>query len=210
MNFQTIEQANGNSVMMFGVFTEIGGISYTQNQKAKSVCKITDDMGVMHSVHIYQGKGQLPGPQQAGLRYQFNLSTYQGSYQSKAYVGYSGFWNSQAQVAPPQNAPQATPQVARSATTPKDVDWDAKDLRMARMNALTNSTKLVCLMLEAGETKPPDVALIAKTAELIVNYIYNGLQKDAVKQASDAAKPSPAMGGEFDMPDFLNEEYHGG
>lgn len=237
MNFQAVEQANGNSVTMFGVFTEVGGVSYTQNQKAKSVCKITDDMGISHRVHIYQGKGQLPTPQQAGQRWQFNLSTFQGTSPGGSYTGYSGFWISSAQVnQPQQNAPQnipqggqwtppkgrqATPQ-ATGATKAKDVDWDAKDLRMARMNALTNSTKLICLIAEANKeytdniTEDPTLlTLIRKSAEVFVQYIYNGLPKqNTVKQAADQA--AQEIGNHYDesnmptqsgdqVPDFLNE-----
>lgn len=125
MNFQAVEQANGSSITMFGIFIEVGGVQYTQNQKAKSVCKIRDDTGVEHKAHLYQGTGQLPTPAQLNQRCQFSLSTFQGSYQGKPYTGYSGFWNSQAQVGQ-QNAPQAPPQPAPAPNVPQR-DYKTKE-----------------------------------------------------------------------------------
>jgi hypothetical protein len=108
MNFQAVEAANGNSVPMQGTFVEIGGAQYTANQKAKAVCKVRDMTGVSHNVHVYKGKGFLPGPQNLNQRYEFSLSTFQGTYQGQPYTGYSGFWNAngQNQQAPPQHAQQ--------------------------------------------------------------------------------------------------------
>lgn len=201
MNFQAVEQANGNLVMMFGIFTEVGGVTYTANQKAKCSCKITDDTGTAHKVNIYQGKGQLPGPQQARLRYQFNLSTFQGNYQGNPYTGYSGFWNSTAQVgqqqgqqAPPQ-APQAPSQATGQAQDKKEVDWDAKDLRQARMNGLNNATRLICLLAEMTKN---DTSLntdhVKGVAGEFVDYIYHGLRMPG------PATPNSAMSGEDSGP----------
>lgn len=189
MNFQQITQANGNKLMMFGVFTQVGGAEFSQQGKPKSKCKIRDDNNEEHTVHIYQGTGQLPMPQNLGQRYQFSISSFQGTtQQGQVYTGYSGFWQSGTQVN--QNAQQAPQQPAQATNyqslapqTKKEPDWDAKDLRMARMNALTNSTKLICLMAESNVEKDTDkdrdrlVNLVTFTAEIIVNYIYKGLSK---------------------------------
>lgn len=114
MNFQQVEQGNGKLVQMFGVFTEIGGLQYTPQQKAKAICKIRDDTGVEHKVHIYQGRGQLPSPEQFNQRCQFNLSTFQGTYEGKPYTGYSGFWQQdQQQSLPPKKAQQPPQQAAQ-------------------------------------------------------------------------------------------------
>lgn len=126
MNFQAVEQANGNLVTMFGILTQVGGVQYTPQQKAKSVCKIRDDNGVEHTVHIYQGKGQLPNPQQLNQRCQFNLSTFQGSYKNKPYTGYSGFWDSQTQVNQGQQAPQQ-PNAGQPAPQHPQNDYKAKE-----------------------------------------------------------------------------------
>lgn len=85
----------------------------------------------------------------------------------------------------PQGGQQGRSQPAQSKGEAKDdsnVDWDAKDLRMARMNALTNSTRLICLIAEANKdymdkpTEDPTLLhLIRKSAEVLVIYIYNGL-----------------------------------
>ena len=112
----------------------------------------------------------------------------------------------------PGNAPQAPSQAAGAAQSTKDVDWDAKDKRMARMGGLNNATRLICLLAEAGKIDSPDVNLITKTAELMVNYIYNGLSKprNAVKAAAKAAEelgdhydgsqPTPGEPNEDDIP----------
>lgn len=88
------------------------------------------------------------------------------------------------------NAPQNVPQATGGQKTSGDVDWDAKDLRMARMNALTNATRLVCLMTEVGEKESPDLRLITTLANSIVDYIYNGMKQPG------PATPNAAMGGE--------------
>ncbi len=178
MNFQQIEQANGNLVQMFGILTEIGGLQYTPQQKAKAICKIKDDTGVEHKVHIYQGKGQLPGPSQFNQRCQFNLSTFQGNYQGQPYTGYSGFWQGDAQVnqSTPQNTSQAPPRASPRPKATKDVDWDAKDLRMARMSGLNNATRLMCLLAEMSKEEV-SADIIKECAAEFVDYIYNGIKR---------------------------------
>ncbi len=120
MNFAQVEQGNGNKVQMFGILTEIGGLQYTPKQAAKAVCKIRDDAGVEHKVHIYQGTGQLPTPQQFNQRCQFTLSTFQGNYQGKLYTGYSGFWNASAQTGQ-QPTPQGQNVPPQAPQTPQEV-----------------------------------------------------------------------------------------
>lgn len=146
-------------------------------------------------------------PQMVGAKASWRLKWYSGK-QGQQLVGYcldklpeGGQAVPQSNQAPPQNAQQAPQQAAQGTKASGDVDWDAKDLRQARMNGLNNATRLVCLMAEAGTVKSPDVALITLTAESIVYYIYNGLFKqNVVKQAAAAATPNPAMGGEDDIP----------
>lgn len=136
MNFQAVAQANGNKITMFGIFINIGGTQFTPQQKAKSICKIRDDTGAEKNVHIYQGTGQLPQPQELNHRHQFTLSSFQGNYQGKPYVGYSGFWNSNAQTnqntpSQPQQAPsqpaQATNYQQPAPTQGKQRDYDAEN-----------------------------------------------------------------------------------
>lgn len=130
MNFQIVDRNNGNLVDMFGTFMEIGGVQYTQNQKAKAVCKIADDNGVSHKVHLHQGNGQLPTPAQLQQRHAFSLKTFQGTFEGGTYTGYSGFWKDKIQVnqQPQQGLPQP-PQAPQQATQPpknnKQPDWDA-------------------------------------------------------------------------------------
>lgn len=145
MNFQAVEANNGNLVDMFGTFMEIGGVQYTQNQKAKAICKIVDDNGVSHKVHLHQGSGELPQPAQLQQRHAFSISTFQGNYQGTPYTGYSGFWNNKAQVnQQPRQAlpqPQQGPQPPRQST--KAPDWDAIAEGKVRHG-------LVCANIESG------------------------------------------------------------
>lgn len=131
MNFQAVQQANGQNVTMFGTFNEIGGVSLTQNKKQVCKCQLIDDNGEKHLVRLY---GTMPGPALLGQRQQFTLSTYSGkTQQGQPYTGYSGFWNDKAQVAP-QNTQQAPPQPAQGTNYQppapqgkKEPDWDAID-----------------------------------------------------------------------------------
>ncbi len=146
MNFQTVEQANGNKVSMLGTLTEVGGVTFTTNQKEKCLCKIRDDVGVLHNVHIHKGNGQLPMPAQLNQRLAFTLSTFQGSHDNKPYTGYSGFWNDKASVAQPsQPAPQqALPQPHQSKKS--EPDWDAIALGKVRHG-------VVCAAIQSGQIK---------------------------------------------------------
>ena len=195
MNFQSVEQADGKNVAMWATLTSWDGIAFTTNQAKYLTCKLIDDNGIEHKCRIYEGKGALPGQENLNKRLEFNLSCYQGSYQGSPYTGYSGFWSHGA-AQTSQGSPQR-PQQARQGTNAPQPDWDAKDLRMARMNALTNSTKLICLMAEVGKDiylttkdKVGLVNLITQTAEIVVHYIYNGLtKKQAPEQPQYQANP---------------------
>lgn len=108
-----------------------------------------------------------------------------------------GQWTPPAGQHPSQNQPQAPPQAAQGAKASKDVDWDAKDLRMARMSGLNNATKLICLLAEM--TKNDDslnVSHVKGVAAEFVDYIYNGLSKNTVKQAADDA--AQGLGNHYD------------
>lgn len=115
MNFQAVAQANGQNVTMFGTFNEVGGVSFTQNQKQVCKCQIIDDNNEKHLVRLY---GTMPGPALLGQRQQFTLSTYSGkTQQGQPYTGYSGFWDDKAQVAP-QNPQQPPSQPAQPTNAP--------------------------------------------------------------------------------------------
>jgi hypothetical protein len=122
MNFAAARQLIGQKdekgwdkkVSMLATFGEgTGQISFNQNQKQENKCKLTDDMGETHNV-ILRGN-TLPDAQWLGRRGSFLVSAYQGNYQGKPYVGYSGFWNNNAQVdqqptsQPPANEPYHVP-----------------------------------------------------------------------------------------------------
>jgi hypothetical protein len=107
MNFATVKQANGQNVNMPGKIVEFKGegINQTSGKPWKKV-NIIDDNNEKHQVTL---RGTLPGPEMTEQRGEFAISTFQGnSPQHGAYQGFSGFWNSDAQVQPPQysQAPQ--------------------------------------------------------------------------------------------------------
>lgn len=205
MNFQAVDQANSKNVAIWATLSTWDGIAFTPNQAKYLSCKLIDDNGDGHKCRIYEGKGSLPGQEHLNKRLEFSLSCYQGkTSQGQPYTGYSGFWNSNAQVAP-QNAQQAPQQPAQSTNHQqpapqgkKEPDWDAKDLRMARMNALTNTTKLICLIAEAhkdiditGKDRVGLVNLVTQTADIILHYIYNGLTKKQALDSNQSIQNSP-------------------
>ena len=160
MNFQAVEQANGNRIIMCGVFVEIGGLQWTPQQKAKAICKIRDDTGATHNVHIYKGKGELPGPAQANQKHQFSLSTFQGTSQRGPYTGYSGFWQQpQGQQQTSQNAQQG-PQNA-----PQPVNGLQETYNTLEEQSIRQS--VVCAYIPNGE---PDI----QTVKYWVEYIKTG------------------------------------
>jgi len=192
MNFQTVEANNGNLVDMFGTFMEIGGVQYTQNQKPKAICKIADDNGVSHKVHLHQGNGELPQPAQLQQRHSFSISTFQGNYQGKPYTGYSGFWNNQAKVnqrsqqTPPQ-PPQAPQQTAQD-TKAKEPDWDAIAEGKVRHG-------LVCAYIQGG------VEPLIDNLEKWKTYIMTGHHPDNVSEPDQSiTEPREEHAKEY-MPD---------
>ncbi len=108
MNFTAVKQANGQNVNMPGKIVEIKGEGVNQGSgKPWKKVNIVDDNNEKHQVTL---RGTLPGPQMIEQRAEFAISTFQGnSPQHGAYQGFSGFWNSDAQVQPPQYS-QAPPQ----------------------------------------------------------------------------------------------------
>jgi len=131
MNFQAVQQANGQMITMFGTIVEFKGEGVNpKSQKPYKKVAITDDSGVKHNVTL---RGNLPDPSLLNQRAQFSLNSYQGNHQGQPYTGYSGFWNNQAQVAPqgqpsgaaqgsltytPVNQPQGQQQPPQQAYTP--------------------------------------------------------------------------------------------
>lgn len=101
-------------------------------------------------------------------------------------------------------APQPAPQAAsggQQATKDegvdkKGVDWDAKDLRMARMCGLKNATALVCLLAEMTQNDASlNIDHIKGVAADFVDYIYNGVKLDDTRPdwMGPDPKPLPAL-----------------
>lgn len=173
MNFQAIEQANGEQVMMTGNFIEIGGTQFTPNQKAKAICKIRDTVGTSHNVHIYKGKGELPTQLNLGLTYQFNLSSFQGNYKGKPYTGYSGFWNDQTGQNTPQDTPTSPQQPAQATNPPQRQSnaptWKALDREHVEKD-------VICALLASRKRPEPN------EVKVWVDYIMDGVHPDSKPQ----------------------------
>lgn len=187
-NFSAVEAGQGNKINMFGTFVEIGGVQYTLQQKAKSICKIADDNGVSHNVHIYQGTGQLPQPAQLQQRHSFSLSTFQGNYQNKPYTGYSGFWQDDAQVRQPQpqqgqTAPPQTQQGTQQARQRTNDD----DMVRIRSMALSYAKDLVV----AGKITQKGLTI---TANEFTSFIMTGRWFKDNQSAPDDPPPPPDDG----------------
>ena len=134
MSFEAIYNTRGQKVPLFGILKELKGGGMTANNKPFAKVSITDDTGKTSNVKIY-GEA-LPQAQQIGQRLQWTISTYDYTYQGKAGVAFSGFWNNTAQVAGTQQAqyggvPQMSPQTAgqfnTAPQTPKTFDQAVKN-----------------------------------------------------------------------------------
>ena len=112
---------------------------------------------------------------------------------------------------PPQGQTRR-PAASSEQKVEEKVDWDAKDLRMARMSGLNNATRLVCLLAEMEKdvaylpnaSASPDT--IKTVAAEFVDYIYNGLNTEKLKKKwnpEDEPIRNPEVGrepGEDDVP----------
>lgn len=176
MNYQTVRNIKGQKdgkgydvkVDMFGTFTEIGGIGYSSGGKETSVCKIRDDAGEEHKVHLY---GTMPNPTLLNTRQSFSISAFDGSYQGKPYVGYSGFWNDrQAPQQPAQNAPQATPQTPQQpaqATNSPQTGKSTPDSELRRF-AIELAVRMLCAKALKSDSS------IYDEADMIMSYVKTG------------------------------------
>ena len=114
MNFQAVDQANGENVTMWATLANWDGISFSRNNAKLLTCKLKDDNNVEHKCRIYEGKGSLPGQENLNKRLEFSLSCYQGTtQQSQPYTGYSGFWSHGTTTSAPQGGQQAPSQPAQ-------------------------------------------------------------------------------------------------
>ena len=187
MNFQQVKNANSQNVTMFGTFNEIGGVSFTQNQKQVSKCQIIDDNGEKHLVRLY---GTMPTPALLNMRQQFSLSSYQGqTQQGQPYTGFSGFWNDRAMVnqvpgSPPQPQ-QAAPQPAQRPNVPPPAPAQSpQGMKMPDTYAYPST---------------PEVARRVVRTDLIVAMLRNGQKPllNYVEELTDFAMtgkvPDPAL-----------------
>ncbi len=159
MNFQAVDQAAGKNVTIWATLNTWDGIAFTPNQAKYLSCKLVDDNGVSHKCRIYEGKGSLPWQEHLNKRMEFNLSTYEGTYQGGKYTGYSGFWSHGA-VKTSQNTSQSPQNAPESTNPPQPDDWD-----------VVLRTRVVCAYLTSG-SRP-----LVEDVEYWMEYIKTG--KDA-------------------------------
>jgi len=176
MNFQQVIQAGGKNVTMLATFVEVGGVSFTANQKQVSKCQLKDDNGEQHIVRLY---GTMPLPTLLNTRQQFSLSSYQGTNQrGQPYTGFSGFWNDRAMVnqvpgqapqapqapQPPAQAPNVPPPILRGINMPDTYAYPVTPDTARRMAR----TAFIAAILQNGQTP-----LYSYITEL-VEYSYTG------------------------------------
>lgn len=183
MNFQQVIQAGGKNVTMLATFVEVGGVSFTANQKQVSKCQLKDDNGEQHLVRLY---GTMPLTTLLNTRQQFSLSSYTGTNQrGQPYTGFSGFWNDRAMVnqvpgqasqapQPPAQAPNVPPPIPRGMNMPDTYAYPVTPETARRMAR----TAFIAAILQNGQ-KP----LYSYITEL-VEYSYTG--KEPMVEDSDA------------------------
>lgn len=150
MNFQAVEQANGNDVTINAIATALGATEYTTQKGTPFMkCKLTDANGRMEDVTIWQGKGHpIPGSMQ-GQTLSFNLNCKVNG----KYTNYGGFWNAAAQTQPiqPQAQPQGQQAPQQPAQRPNVPQKDDRAEGMVRHG-------VVCAYISAGvEPEVPQV-----------------------------------------------------
>lgn len=118
MNFQTVKQANGQNIDMYGTVVELNGEGISpKSGKPYKKLTIVDDNNEKHLVTI-RGDN-LPTAAVLQQRQAFTISTWQQGDRS----GFSGFWNPQGSVRQPQQgvqqAAQATNTGQKASQTPE-------------------------------------------------------------------------------------------
>ena len=158
MNFQTVRQFKGqkddkgypSKVDMIGIFTEVGGGAYTPNQKLFCDCQVRDMAGEKHKVRLYVKESIPPGLQ--NMECSFSISAYDGEYQGKPYVGYSGFWNDKV-VPRPQGSHQGPQTPPQGIKPPPGIDVQSQIIEMAERFLMAVET-LVYSISTARPTQP--------------------------------------------------------
>lgn len=111
-NFATVSRTRNQRLQMWARIDAIGPTQSNQKGTLNAKCKLTDDQGMSHNVTLYT---DIPPISLLNTRHIFSLSSFDGNYNGKPYVGYSGFWQHNAggqQQAPQQNYQQAPPRQA--------------------------------------------------------------------------------------------------
>lgn len=211
MNFQAVNQGNGGLVVMNGTIAELGVQKLNKKGNPYMSVKIADTTGEKHSVTIQAGKTGLPNASMLGKLCVFALSTYQG----QNGIAYSGFCNGlavQNPVNPTQQQYQQTMQQRLKPQTQQPVpqtdkaivDWEAKDMRMARMCALNNATLFVTTFAELlGKPEECTPAAIKAVFSTFVDLIYGNPAKKPADMTTAELLATPA---EVDDLPFGNED----
>jgi len=185
---------------------------YTSGNKPKQTIEaICQESGARFTATIFTGTGLRMDDRNLNEVLAFNLSA--ANIGGK--VRLTGFWQSNyvqggrqgtATPSPAMNRPQATAQppfAPPAAKAPEQDVWDAKDLRMARMNALNRAVdRGIALVTKGGnDSYLGDPAILAQ-AEVYRVYIYDGLMTENAQQGEgfqqDDSWQDPQPPDEFD------------
>lgn len=208
MNFKSVQQGNGQNVIMQGRILEFKGEGVgtpsNPNGKPWKKVKAQDQDGEVHTVTI---RGNLPPVDAVNKPASFTISTFQGTYQGQPYTGYSGFCDVLPDYGPPQQTyggqqppspqPRQAPSQPRQSTNAEKPDWDAKDRHIVRQNTLNRAVEIY---LHANpEVDWPELGgqfeQIVQLAEDFRTYVYNGLPPQVgvatvnnIRKAADEAQ----------------------
>jgi hypothetical protein len=219
MNFSMVRQALGQmdgqyqlKIAMFGVVVppQIGEIEYNKKTgKPYQQVKIQDDTGETNKVKILGGKMTID---LIGKRLAFDIapSPYQPDPSRPPIMYYTGFWNDRATV-PSTKPPEITPVASQAASKPlafnpnrpslgihttaqqsPQVDWDAKDLRNAKLGALKAAVALQVAMAEIDKNLTRLTPHYIKgEADGYVAWIYDKPETELEKEVGELlSKPA--------------------
>lgn len=191
MNFEKIrtiidqkgEKGYSKTLPMLGEIKEFKGEGITESSgKPWKKVSIKDDAGELHNVTL---RGTLPDATMVDKRAQFNLCSFNGSFQpdgggeTKTYIGYSGFWDSKAQTSQdtPATAPssaqggQAVNQAQSAKKEASPIVWDAEE-------SIRGS--VLCAMIQSGN-EVMDYELILKHTQFIMTGKTGNFMEDLPK-----------------------------
>ena len=184
-NFQAvreiIDQKNEagfpETLAMVGVIKEFKGEGINEKtSKPYKKVSIKDDSGELHNVTL---RGTLPSVSLAGQRAQFSISSYNGSYDNKSYIGYSGFWNDKVDV-----QQQSTQQAPSQASEDKKSESSSIDITESH-----GRCAVVCAAIQSRQITVESEIDCDKWVQYII--LGHNAPPPAQQTTIDLSNPSP-------------------